>query len=175
MKVIGYQTLEDRGNQQFVEKEGPFRCVRHNAWLGQGYYFWDTEIRWAHDWGRVYNNQYLIGKSLLDLTNCYDLVGNMQHLQDFRNLYYELISSGIVRDKKTMLVPVVIDFLKELNRFSYSSIRAEDYPQNVDMVQYRSGREYMYLNKRSQICVIDKDNVCLSSFEVVYPEQRNQS
>lgn len=30
-----YQTVEDRNNPLEIESEGPFLCVRNNAWLGR--------------------------------------------------------------------------------------------------------------------------------------------
>ena len=62
MNRIIYQTVEDRGNPDYVEQHGPFICTNKNAWLGEGYYFWDTIIELAHWWGnlcykdsRIYN------------------------------------------------------------------------------------------------------------------------
>lgn len=48
-----YQTVEDRNNPSEIETEGPFLCVRNNAWLGRGYYFWDTFVELAHWWGNT--------------------------------------------------------------------------------------------------------------------------
>ena len=36
-----YQTLENRSNPDQIEEQGPFLCRHKNAWLGEGYYFWD--------------------------------------------------------------------------------------------------------------------------------------
>ena len=39
-----YQTLENRNNPDQIEEQGPFLCNRKSAWLGEGYYFWDSFI-----------------------------------------------------------------------------------------------------------------------------------
>jgi hypothetical protein len=66
MKTI-YQTLENRGNLDFIENNGPFICKRNNAWLGTGYYFWESFIENAHWWGKECNNYpngYVICKAI---------------------------------------------------------------------------------------------------------------
>lgn len=47
MDRILYQTVEDRNNPDDVEQHGPFLCTNKMAWLGHGYYFWDTFINLA--------------------------------------------------------------------------------------------------------------------------------
>lgn len=32
-----YQTVEDRDNPDNIEAEGPFKCTRKDAWLGEYY------------------------------------------------------------------------------------------------------------------------------------------
>lgn len=171
MEVTGYQTLENRNNKEVVESEGPFECTRSNAWLGNGYYFWDTEIDWAHDWGKKgYKGSYFIGECQLSLSKCFDLVGNMAHLKDFREVYDVVLNSHLGKDPKNLIVPNIIALLKKKTNFSYTSIRAEDVPKGTNSAYYRQNRdELMYLNKRSQICVIDKNQVLLSPFKVVHP------
>jgi len=42
-KKIIYQTLEDRGNPDEIERNGPFSCNWNNSWLGTGCYFWGRQ------------------------------------------------------------------------------------------------------------------------------------
>ena len=42
--LTGYHTVEDRDNPDEIEADGPFKCTRGDAWLGPGYYFWDSKI-----------------------------------------------------------------------------------------------------------------------------------
>ncbi len=61
--MVLYQTVSDRDNADYIEDNAPFRCERKDAWLGEGYYFWDTLIKNAHWWGEIaYNNEYVITK-----------------------------------------------------------------------------------------------------------------
>lgn len=63
MKIVNiYQTIEDRGDDDSIEKHGPFFCSQkkngrnktgiREPWLGEGYYFWDTRISDAVWWGQ---------------------------------------------------------------------------------------------------------------------------
>ena len=51
ISTILYQTVDDRRNIKYVLENAPFKCTRNDAWLGEGYYFWDTFINFAHWWG----------------------------------------------------------------------------------------------------------------------------
>ena len=54
MNRIIYQTVEDRGNPDYVEQHGPFICTNKNAWLGEGYYFWDTNRVFTTDYYSIF-------------------------------------------------------------------------------------------------------------------------
>ncbi|MBK9689303.1 MAG: hypothetical protein IPO65_16695 [Saprospiraceae bacterium] len=72
-----YQTLENRGNQDYVENNGPFLCSRNNAWLGNGYYFWDSFIENAHWWGwkvKKFTNGYFICEAFYDFEKQFVLI-----------------------------------------------------------------------------------------------------
>lgn len=62
-----FQTVKDLDNVDQLEQQGPIFCDSNSAWLGHGYYFWDSEIDLAHWCGKVhcqYNGyDYLILKS----------------------------------------------------------------------------------------------------------------
>ena len=84
-----YQTVEDRNNPSEIETEGPFLCVRNNAWLGRGYYFWDTFVELAHWWGNtIYQGKYVVCQSYCDglLPDTYDLYDDFETLRDFSKL-----------------------------------------------------------------------------------------
>ncbi len=124
MKVILYQTLKDRGNIDEIETNGPFQCKSSKAWLGIGYYFWETFIEFAHWWGEVAcENSYVISKAdaVID-TTCYDLYGNTNHLLEFHKISKELESKII--NTATITVPNVIEFLKRKKVFNYKALRA---------------------------------------------------
>jgi hypothetical protein len=173
MIVIGYQTLEDKDNIDYVEEFGPFECKRNNAWLGFGYYFWDTNIDWAKRWGensyeRIGLN-FIIGSCKIDIsTNCFDLHGNVSHQLDLIECYTILKEQGVKESK--LRISSLIDFLKKNAIFDYDSIRAADFPNNIEKIFFAK-KEFTYINQRVQICVINKKNVISSPFKVVYPEK----
>ena len=105
IKIL-YQTLENRKNPEIIEKNGPFLCNWENTWLGDGYYFWDSFINNAHWWGkeaRKYKDGYIICKSICDYNSidCFDLVGNTEHLQLLLEAFNTLSSYGLSNDKTT--------------------------------------------------------------------------
>ncbi|MGV8139249.1 MAG: hypothetical protein AB2L20_28990 [Mangrovibacterium sp.] len=183
MEVLGYQTLEDKNNIDEIEVNGPFKCTRSEAWLGEGYYLWDSEIEWAMQWGlNCYaknGKDFVIGRcSLLIDERCFDLFGNVSHLIEFRNIVTYLIEGKFV-DAERITVPKVIGYLKKKGIFDYESIRAADYPREPNKLAFRvkyvhgklTIKEYMLINPRVQICVINKKNVILTPFLVIYPEK----
>jgi hypothetical protein len=174
MTTTGYQTLEDRDNVDYFIEWGPKLCNRRNAWLGEGYYFWDGDISLAHDWGRIiYKNKYMIfeGQIVID-ENTYDLFGNVAHKMEFYKIYQTLTKSGFLKPGQTITVSKIIEYLKRYIGFKYNSIRAGDYPGRTAIILYGGQqKEFMYANERVQICLITKKNLSLSSFRVIYPEE----
>ncbi|WP_339888940.1 hypothetical protein [uncultured Flavobacterium sp.] len=177
MIVEAYQTLEDLDNIDQIETEGPFDCKRSGAWLGFGYYFWDTNMDWAIAWGenayKKYGKEYVIGRCKINLANdCFDLVGNVQHQIDLKEVIEVMIRSKKIKSLKDAIVPNVILFMKSKGLFPYKSIRAADMQNNIVQLQFkRDKKEYMVINQRVQICVIEKKDVLLRPFSVIYPEK----
>lgn len=161
MIVQAYQTLANR-DVHSIETNAPFKCERRGAWLGHGYYFWDSEIRWAHDWGRLgYSNDYKIITCKIKIDpedDCFDLVGYIPHRQLFAH-YMNLL-------KKTMpgmriVVRHVLDLMElEIPDFKqkYKVIRAS-HTDDKSVVFYSEApgkSERTTIGDRTQICVIDK-------------------
>lgn len=183
MIVEALQTLEDRDNIDQIEKEGPFKCIRSDAWLGQGYYFWDTNMDWAIQWGKnsyeKSNKEYVIGRCRVNLdAKCYDLFGNVAHLIDLKQIIKAIVDTGYL-SKDRITVPKLIEYLKSKGLFNYNSIRAGDFPKKPHQLPFNFKlvgnkfviKEYMVINQRVQICVIVKNDVILPPFSVIYPEK----
>ena len=115
MTVDGYQTLEDRNNITEVEQNGPFICNRTDAWLGTGYYFWDTNMEWAKNWGfNSYERRgqgYVIGHCKLNLEKCFDIAGIVAHQTEFEQVYLALRASGKLNGKPKPRVKDCLAFL----------------------------------------------------------------
>lgn len=173
MLTKGYHTLEDRSNPDHIEEWGPQPCNRKNAWLGDGYYFWDGDIFWAHDWGKNYPKGYMIFEGEISIDdNTYDLVGNMLHKKEFWHVIQELVTTGFFKSLHYVTVPKVIEYIKKHAGFDYNSIRAADYPEKAYTISFGGKRgEFMYLNERVQVCLITKKNLSLQSFRVIFPEE----
>lgn len=83
-----YQTVANK-NKQDIEKNAPFQCTRSDAWLGKGYYFWDTFIEVAKQWGEcAYKNNYIICKTqVVCLENeILDFYGNTSQINDLKEI-----------------------------------------------------------------------------------------
>lgn len=180
-----YQTLEDRCNYDYIEQNGPFKCTNKNAWLGHGYYFWDSFIENAHWWGSegaCYKNGYIICESdfNLDEKKCFNLVDNPDHLDQFNNAKRILIEKGLYAQDKTN-VARVIEFIKEIIKvFKYEAIRS--YPVNsispkskfINRTSFKSGKtSFQYLDSTPaiQICFYLKKSLNLRGYKIVYPSE----
>jgi hypothetical protein len=174
MLTIGYHTLQDLFNVDDIEKNGPIKCETKAAWLGHGYYFWDADISWGHNFGKSrYGEEYMIFEAEIVLNKeTYDLYGNVLHKLEFKSLWEELRENGHFKPGEEITVPKLIEYLKRNIGFDYNSIRAADNPDSQSVLSFGGKRgEFMYLNERVQICLITKKNLALQSFRVVYPDK----
>lgn len=176
MIVAGYHTLEDKDNYDQIELEGPFDCTHKGAWLGRGSYFWDTNIDWAHEWGDIgykrRGKDYVIANTQIDLSNrCFDLFGSVASQQELLECIDVMIESKKITDAKSAVIPNLIQFMKNQNIFPYHLIRAADMHRNIFRLKFRGDRsEYMVINQRVQICVINRKDVILQPLKVIFPE-----
>lgn len=169
-----YQAVEDRNNRDEVEQDGPYKCVSSNAWLGAGYYFWDTNIRLAHWWGKTaYKGKYMVCRIdyTCDYDAVFDLVGDMAALQLMKHTFDFLNSIG-----KPCTVSGVIEYLKRKTDFGtkYIAVRAKDekFPEKDDRILFISGdRPYLNLNSRIQLCFFDKSVFNGYEYKIVYPNE----
>ncbi len=180
-----FQTLEDRGNKDHVEKTGPFSCTRSSAWLGTGYYYWESFIENAHWWGIVganYEKGYIICEStfVLDDDKCFNLVDNPYHLESFRKTITIMKEKGLYVENKTT-VRRVIEYLKNtLKIFTFEATRVygvnslsfnSPHSKRAIFVNKEGNRNPQYLDliPAIQICFYDKSSLSLNGFKVIYP------
>lgn len=178
MIVTAYQTLEDRDNIDEIETDGPYICTRRDAWLGTGYYFWDSNMDWAISWGENsylrFQKEYVIGRCWIDLSQkCFDLLGNVAHQLELKEVIEVMKNSGKIRQGQRLIMPNIIEFLKRNEIFPYKSIRIGDNNETIQIHfnDQKRKREYMLINQRVQICVIERKDVILQPFDVIYPER----
>lgn len=185
-----YQTLESR-DLIHVKKNGPFPCDWKNAWLGDGFYFWDSHIELAHWWGRIRYTEklknYLVtkGEIVLDET-CWDLHGNGNCRIEFYEAINELKRLHLFKPKVTS-VPHVISFLKGKVFFEkFQSIRILGSNSIKKASLFKTNRMwkmffednlpgYYELYPPVQICLFVKNAHSFSNYEIVYPENQISS
>lgn len=187
MKVkILYQTLKDKGNPDYIEENAPFICRWGNAWLGDGYYFWDTFIENAHWWGKVrHGDSYIICKAVCDFNSeeCFDLVGDTEHMQDFAQSVEFLKSKKIITENTT--VARIITFLKEkVPDFNFQAIRVygiksiSDHKEEYKKYKHRlifevSKPQYLDYKPAIQLCLFKKNSLNLRNIKIEFPDEYN--
>lgn len=161
-----------RNNPQDIATNGPFKCLRSDAWLGDGYYFWENYIEHAHWWGlKGCKNNYVICSAQYDNNQyyCFDLIDNYDHLFFLEEIYI------IVKTKtrKPVLVPKLIELLKKEISFDFDAIRAPSLEAISDplVIKYKSdNRAKIFLRPLNQICFFQKKNrLNLRDFRIVFP------
>jgi hypothetical protein len=181
-KKTVYQTLEDRNNPDDIENHGPYRCKRPGAWLGNGYYFWDTFIDNAHWWGReggTFANGYIICSAECDYNtnDCYDLVGETDHILDFVQSMELMKTKNLITSETT--VARVIKYIKDdIKKFKYTAIRIygvnskrKDSPLNKTLLFSYQKPQCLDLRPPIQICFYERNSLNLRDYTIIYPEE----
>jgi hypothetical protein len=178
-KVI-YQTLQNWGNPQLILQEGPFICTSDDAWMGDGYYFWDTFKELAHWWGESqHNNNYIICGGICDFDPklCLDLHGEPEDIALVSALHQVMIDENLVTDNFTL--NELITYMRQIGLFHYTAIRMSV----VGSFTPRVWNKYivrMHIKKDDkrfidflppiQICFYEKDCMNLTEFGIFYPD-----
>jgi len=179
-----YQTLEDRGNPDEIEKHGPYYCRRDNAWLGYGYYFWEHYKENAHWWGQegagYWKNGYIICEAHYDFDEwrCFDLIKNEKHREHLREALEMMEENGQFK-KGITTVARVIEFLRnKLKAFDYDATRANGInsirrnSQHSNRLNFESQKEqYLDFTPQYQICFYNKAALNLRNYRIIYPEE----
>ena len=181
---ILYQTVEDPGYPDPIEVEGPHKCIRRDAWMGQGYYFWESHIQNAHWWGAGdghFENGYVICRAdyIIDDKICYNLIDNPDHQVMFNDAIDLMIKHGLYKEGITT-VARIIEFLKnKLRIFRFEATRAIGVNSKTKDSEYSrctpfvNRAPYSYLDTLPpiQICFYTKKAQYLSNYTIIYPEK----
>lgn len=185
MRTTGHHTCSNENGEEYIKQNAPFKSIKKHKnqgggqksyvpFLGEGYYYWDTDLEIAHSWGvNQYQNQYAIVESQLELPGekefC-DLVGNRKHMIQILELANKFRPNELKSGKLTL--GVFIQVLKKLNRtdykgiFPYKAIRAVDLSHNppkesrIKFAEHAS-QSYMSLSPKLVICLIEKNGIVL--------------
>ncbi len=169
-----YQTIENRDNADEVERDGPYICRRDSAWLGVGYYYWETNISLAHQWGeKVYNSNYFICQSKVKWENgtLYDLC-DTRVLKSFKEYAQQLERTY---PQKRVTVPFILMHMRKMRSFQYKAVRVygeHSFNNNQKIFFKGRGNRGPYINPcpEVQVCVIDKSVIGLENYHIIYPE-----
>ena len=172
-----YQTVENRGNLDEVEKYAPFECTRDDAWLGNGFYFWDTFIDLAHSWGQTsYSGNYYICETTaeFDEEDELDLYGNTDNILKIRELTLKLQDAY---KNKNITFRFVVNLIRKRTGFNYKVIRIASQDTFLQLKRFNllinKGRKpYINLCPAIQCCVIDKSILKLP-VKIVYTNGYN--
>lgn len=147
-----YHTQEKRARFLIA----PVVCCRDDAWLGDGYYFWDNEIDAIH-WGNNSKNRrgsFDIYKAGIDTENVIDTVFNEEHYVFWLK---QIEKAAKFITKKTGKKPSI----KEINQYFNDKAKWSDITdgilfQDLPFSQDLLVSDFNY-RKRIQIAVYNKD------------------
>lgn len=183
---IVYQTLKDNEKPWDVEENGPFPCSRDDAWLGNGFYFWDYHIQLAHWWGKKSygTNEYMICEAYCNINpnDCWDLHNEGKHREEFISALHLLIKSKIAGEDE-ITVAQVIEYTKKKGFFKYEAIRVHGI--NSATVNNKSDvgarllfnqdlPAYFDLYPAIQLCLLKRTSLSLCNYTVVWPEHHRE-
>ena len=171
-----YQTIQDTGNPDKIEQDGPIFCSANDAWLGKGYYFWESNISNAHWWGKEHlRGNYIICSANYEKdSNCFDLIDNPIHRKLMEGAIDEMQDKGLYINGQTT-VARIISFLRGIGVFKFSSTRAyaigcrranSDYDNRIKFNQ--NNIAYLDLRPLYQICFYTK--TVINDYKIVYPD-----
>ena len=163
-----FQTVQDRENPEYVNKNGPFPGVTSH-WLGKGYYFWDNLITRAHWWGDSHcGGKYMICRAyaLIDDGSYLDLAGNMLQLQEFKEKY-DVIQK--MHPTRTITISFAINKLRKDHLFPYQAVRSLSNECGGDVaVNYVDNHpSYLNFSPPMQVCVYPFN--CIKDYHVIFP------
>jgi hypothetical protein len=157
-----FHTQENRGTNKL---QGPVKCIRDDAWLGDAFYFWQNEED-AKMWGETSKRKtghYDVYKCNIDCENVLDTVFNEEHY-NFWIKKIELVAKIIT--KKTRCKPTI----KELNTYfkergdwnEVSGIMFQDLPNKeyytiIKPIKYGEKQIYFTYRKRIQLALYNKE------------------
>lgn len=159
MTLNFYHTQEDRGETL----EGPIKCKRDDAWLGEAYYFWENEED-ADFWGIKSKNKtgkYDIYKAEIPLDNVLDTVFNREHYYFWVKQMEKAAKNFVKKTGSKPTIKEINDYFQEKKKWTnFDGIIFQDISQNpvhflVKNFQYK---------KRIQLALYEKTKMITFAF-----------
>jgi hypothetical protein len=152
-----YHTQESRSQNL----TGAIKCIREDAWLGEGYYFWfdlfDAEV-WGNN-SKKRTNYYEIYVSDIDSTNVLDTVFNEEHYFFWLRQVEKVAKLIISKTKMKPTIKEMNDYFMERGTWQeVSGIRFQDLPTNpnhllIKEIEYKNKKVTFAYRKRIQLVV----------------------
>lgn len=147
-----YHTQERRQSRL----SAPVKCVRDDAWLGEGYYFWDDQrdaVQWGHK-SKSATGYFEIYGAEISVNGFLDTVFNEEH---YRFWLRQVEKAADFINAKTGLKPTI----KEVNEYfkeraiwvEVDGIIFQDIPERDEMLKVKS----FYYRKRIQAVVYNRE------------------
>ena len=176
-EITLFHTVEDRNNPDEVTLKGPFLCSEDDAWLGIGYYFWDSHISLGHWWGRThYKGKYMIcqAEGIID-EKCLDLLNGNDRIRFERQCKAFLTKMG--KKQENVFVSEMLLLWLNLENNLFNSVRS--IPTNSQGFAMKRSFRIKFTNKQEafldfnlpvQVCLYDKKALSLRDFRVIFPD-----
>ncbi|MFW6224980.1 MAG: hypothetical protein ACOC4B_01805 [Bacteroidota bacterium] len=152
MILAFYHTQEDRGEKLYE----PIMCTKSNAWLGEAYYFWETEDD-AVFWGMKFKNKtggFDIYKAKIPIDdNVLDTVFNRDHYYFWIKQVEKAAKHFLKKTGSKPTLKEINDFFKEKGKWdSFDGILFQDISENpvhfmVEEFQYKKRIQLALYNK----------------------------
>ena len=156
--MLVYHTQEKRSKIL----SSPLKCVRHDAWLGEAYYFWKEEFD-ALNWGNLSKrrtNYFEIYQCNINSENYLDTVFNEQHYYFWLTQLEKIAKKIIVKIGEKPTLKELNDYIRDKNVWSQVDfIQFQDLPINseqtfVKPIEYKGKKlRTVAFRKRIQIAV----------------------
>lgn len=178
-KII-LQTVKDFEPEN-VLKKAPFHCNNEKAWLGDGYYFWDTFEELAHWWGESqHKGKYIICRAECDFerSKCLDLHGEPEDMNFVRSIYKMLREDDLIDDEFTL--SELITYLRMQGLFEYEAVRMtgilslskNSWNKYSFTIKVEKGKPYFIDGLPPiQICFYDKRCMNMKGMEIIHPDK----
>lgn len=164
---------------EFTEQDAPFLAKnpkdlnidKKYQFLGQGYYFWDYNIRRAHNWGRThYRDEYMILELPLILQGdgFLDLVGSREDLETFIKIYQAI--KNTIPDPKIGAFINGMQLMEKLKPgcWPFKVIRALNLKPNSERLPFNSiPNSEMMLDPEIIICFYDRNELNLQNLRFI--------
>jgi hypothetical protein len=140
----------------------PIKCIRHDAWLGDAFYFW-LDLEDAEAWGNKSKRNtgvYEIYKTEINTENILDTVFNEDHYMFWYAQIVKVAKKIMAKTRKKPTLKELNDYLKERGAWDeVDGINFQDLPVSpenliVQPIKLRNGKMlYFPYRKRIQLAV----------------------